>query len=167
MSDAVRGETRSRTVTWEDPTPSLPRLATMTGLEAMQAVVSGDLPSSAFVEVLGIRATEVEEGRAVVVVRPEEHHGNPAGTVHGGVAAALLDSATWSAALTTIPAGSFCTTVQMSVNYLRPLPMNEEVRAEGHVIQRGRRTIVATGSIHTPDGKLCAHGTATCMVIGG
>ncbi|HEX8053262.1 MAG TPA: PaaI family thioesterase [Thermoleophilaceae bacterium] len=168
MPERVKGETRTRTVSWEDPAPSVPRLIEMTGLEAMQAVVSGDLPSSPFVEVIGIRAIEAEEGRVTMAVRTEDYHANPAGGVHGGLAAALLDSAMWSAVLTTMPQGTFCTTLQMNVNYVRPIPMDdEEVRAEAHVVHGGRRTATAEGSIHDSNGKLCAHGTATCVVVGG
>jgi uncharacterized protein (TIGR00369 family) len=165
--ERVRGERRTRTVAWEDPAPSVPRLIEMTGLEAMQAVVSGDLPSSPFVEVIGVRAVEAEDGKVTLAVLPEEHHANPAGGVHGGLAAALLDSAMWSAVLTKMPAGTFCTTLQMNVNYVRPLPMNEgEVRAEGRVVHSGRRTAVAEGQLFDANGKLCAHGTATCVVVG-
>lgn len=158
---------RSSTVTWEDPTPSLPKMFSMSGLDAMQAVVSGELPSSPFVEVLGIRAVEVETGKARLLVRPEEYHGNPGGTVHGGFLAALLDSAMWSAVLTTVPQGRFCTTLQMNINYVRPIVMNgEDVRAEGEVIHGGRRTAAAEASVYDANGKLCAHGTATCLIVG-
>lgn len=167
MSERVVGETRTRTMTWEDPAPSVPRLVQMSGLEAMQAVVTGDLPTSPFAEAVGIRAIEAEQGRAALVVRTEDYHANPVGTVHGGLAAALLDSAMWSAVLTTMPAGTFCTTLQMNVNYVRPIPMNDEVRAEATVIHGGRRTAVAGGSIVDSNDKLLAHGTATCMIVGG
>jgi uncharacterized protein (TIGR00369 family) len=167
MSESEALPTLTRTVTWRDPRPAIPKLLGMTGLEAMQAVVSGELPGSPFVEVLGIRVTEAEEGRAAAVGQPEDLHANPAGTVHGGFAASLLDSAIWAAVHSTLPAGRFSTTLQMSINYVRPLATNDgELRAEGRVLHRGRRTIVAEGSIVDANGKLCVHGTATCLILG-
>jgi uncharacterized protein (TIGR00369 family) len=168
MPDRVRGETRTRTIEWEDPAPSVPRLLEMTGLEAMQAVVTGELPSSPFAEAIGIRAIEAEEGRVTLAVSTADFHANPVGGVHGGLAGALLDSAMWSAVLTNMPKGTFCTTLQMNVNYVRPIPMDDpEVRVEGKVVHPGRRTATAEGTITDSNGKLCAHATATCMIMGG
>lgn len=164
-SDAL--PVRTRTVTWRDPTPAIPKLLGMTGLEAMRAVVTGELPGSPFVEVLGIRVVEADEGRAVAVGQPEDLHGNPAGTVHGGFAASLLDCAMWAAVHSTLPKATFSATLQMTLNYVRPLPMNGEARAEGRVLHAGRRTILAEGTIFDAGGKLCVHGTTSCMVLGG
>ncbi len=168
MPDAVRPPDRSRTVTWDDPADALQKIVGLTGLEAMQKVIRGEVSASPFVDLLGIRAIEAEEGRVTVVVRPGEYHLNPTGTAHGGLAATLLDSAMWSAVQTTMPVNGFTATLQMNVNYLRPIAMTGgDVRAEGKVLHRGRRTAAASGSVFDSDGRLCAHGTITCAVFGG
>lgn len=168
MAQAVQTANRSRTVTWEDPALALQKIVGLTGLEAMQAVIRGDVSASPFVDLLGIRAVEAEGGKVVLAVRPGEYHLNPTGTAHGGLAATLLDSAMWSAVQTTMPVNGFGATLQMNVNYLRPITMSGgEVRAEGQVLHRGRRTAAASGSVFDGDGRLCAHGTITCAVFGG
>src|SRR5258708_5192864 len=167
MSDGDRDSARTRTIRWEVPIAALQKMAGLTGLEAVQAALRGELPAPPIAQLLGMRAVEAEEGRAVVAVQPAEYHANQAGVAHGGLAAALLDGATWTALHTTMPANVFCTTLQMNISYLRPIPIDgRDVRAEARVIHRGRRTGAAEDAIHDASGKLCAHATTTCLVIG-
>src|ERR671931_1956366 len=112
---------RSRTVTWVDPVDNAARLNGRTGLEAMQAIVDGDVPAPPIALLMDFRVVEVEEGRAVFAVTPAEFHYNPLGVVHGGLAATILDSAMGCAVHSTLPAGVRYTTLEMKVNYLRPL----------------------------------------------
>ena len=97
---------------------------------------------------------------------PRRAHYNPLGTVHGGFAATLLDSALACAIFTTMTRGHAWTTLELKINFVRP--MSEEtglVRAEGRVIHPGRRAATAEGTLKDRSGKLYAHATTTCMIF--
>lgn len=138
----------------------------VSGLEYMQAMARGEKPSSPFVGGLGIRVVEAEFGRCVFECDITEKHYNALGIVHGGLAATLIDSATGSAALTTQAAGGSSTTLELKVNFVRPMTSKTgRVRCEGKIIHQGKR--IATADAHLTDsrGKLIAHGSATLMLF--
>ena len=138
----------------------------MSGLEYMRKLASGELPPSPMGQLMGFRLVEVEAGRAVFTVEPGERHANGIGIAHGGLAATLLDSATGCAINTMMPAGRVFTTLEMKINYVRPLTAQTgEVRCEARVIHVGGRVATAEGYITDAGGKLYAHGTATCMLF--
>ncbi|MEU3536688.1 PaaI family thioesterase [Streptomyces murinus] len=142
--------------------------AAMTGLELMRWVQSerpADLPSIG--RLLGMRFDEVEHGRVVVSLDTRPDFANPLGTVHGGIAATLLDSAMGCAVHTTLPAGVGYTTLELKVNYIRAARTDgQTLKAEGTVIHAGRRTATAEGKVLDDQGKLIAHATTTCIVLG-
>jgi len=95
-------------------------------------------------------------------------HLNPAGTVHGGFSATLLDSCMGLALQTTLEKGLAQTTLEFKISLVRPItPQTGPIRAEGIVLQRGRRVGTAEGRITDASGKLLAHGTTTCLVFEG
>ena len=97
---------------------------------------------------------------------PAEYHYNPIGVVHGGLAATLLDSAMGCAVHSTLPAGAGYTTLEIKVNYIRPMSAETgEVRCEANIIHAGGRTATAEGKVLDQEGKLYAHGTTTCMIF--
>ncbi|MYR84739.1 hotdog fold thioesterase [Streptomyces sp. SID685] len=142
--------------------------AAMTGLELMRWVQSerpADIPSIG--RLLGMRFDEVEHGRVVVSLDTRPDFANPLGTVHGGIAATLLDSAMGCAVHTTLPAGVGYTTLELKVNYIRAARTDgRTLTAEGTVIHAGRRTATAEGKVLDDQGKLIAHATTTCIVLG-
>jgi uncharacterized protein (TIGR00369 family) len=160
--------TRSLTVSWQDPVTAAAAVAGMSGVEVLEAVLRGEQPIPPMLALMGIRAVEHEEGRAVIAVDPSEQHANNGGYVaHGGLAATLIDTAAWLALHSTMPPNSFFMTTQMSVNYLRPLRIGTaDIRAEGRVLHRGRQAGTAEASVTDSDGKLCAHGSITCLRVG-
>lgn len=138
----------------------------LSGLEYMQQLMAGELPSSGMAKTMNFKLVEVNEGHAVFTITPDERHYNGLGIAHGGLAATLLDSATGCAINTMMPAGRVFTTLEMKINYVRPLRRETgEVRCEAHVIHVGGRVATADGRIVDRDGKLYAHGTATCMLF--
>jgi uncharacterized protein (TIGR00369 family) len=138
----------------------------MSGLDYMKALVKGEIPQSGMSELLGFRLAEVNEGRAVVVITPGEQHYNGLGIVHGGLAATLLDSALGVAINSMIPAGQAFATLEMKVNYVRPIRGGVgELRCVAHVIHVGGRVATAEGRVEDAEGTLYAHGTATCMLF--
>jgi uncharacterized protein (TIGR00369 family) len=138
----------------------------MTGLEYMQKLMQGEVPQSGMGRLLGFRLVEVSEGYAVLAVKPDERHYNGIGIAHGGLAATLLDSATGCAINSTMPAGRIFTTLEMKINYVRPIRGDVgTVRCEARVIHAGGRVATAEGRVVDEEGKLYAHGTATCMLF--
>ena len=110
--------------------------------------------------------TEVSEGRVVFTAEPAEYHYNPLGTVHGGIAATLLDSAMGCAVQSMLPHGGGYTTLELKVNYLRPMTSKTgTVYAEGKIIHVGGRTATAEARLMDASGKLYAHGTTTCILL--
>ena len=157
-----------RTVTEEEETSSGRGEArrSLSGLEYMQKLAAGEVPPSGMSELMGFKLVEASEGRAVLTIRPEERHYNGIGIVHGGLAATLLDSALGCAINTMMPAGRLFTTLEMKINYVRPMRRETgEVRCEASVIHVGGRVATAEGRIIDENGKLYAHGTATCMLF--
>lgn len=138
----------------------------MSGLEYMRKLAAGELPQSGMALLIGFELVEVSEGYAVISVTPDERHYNGLGIAHGGLAATLLDSATGCAINTMMPAGRIFTTLEMKINYVRPITIEAgEVRCEARVIHAGGRVATAEGQVLGTDGKLYAHGTATCMLF--
>jgi uncharacterized protein (TIGR00369 family) len=115
---------------------------------------------------LGFHLAEVEAGRAVFAGTPEFRHYNPIGTVHGGFAATLLDSALGCAVFSTMAKGEAWTTLEFKLNLTRPLTKDTgEVRAEGRIIHRGRTVATAEATLKDAIGKLYAHASTTCMIF--
>ena len=163
MSDT----TRTRTFSWQDPMIGATAARTMSGLEYLRAMVRGELPGPPIMATLGIDGIEVEEGRVVFAVEPAEYHYNPIGVVHGGVASTLCDSAMACAVHSTLPSGVGYTTLELKVNFVRPLTRDTgRVTCEGRTIHVGGRVATAEAHIRDADGKLYAHATSTCMVMG-
>ncbi|MGA7776932.1 MAG: PaaI family thioesterase [Paraburkholderia sp.] len=142
------------------------QIAGKTGLEVMQAMLRGDIPYAEIARTLDFTLVEIDAGRAVFQGRPRVQHLNPLGTVHGGWAATLLDSALGCSVHTMMPAGRGYTTAELSVNYVKALtPRVVRVRAEGKVIHCGRQLATAEARLFGPDGTLYAHATTTCLVF--
>src|SRR6266513_3203900 len=111
---------RTRVISWEDPTAAVETGKTISGIEYLKALQSGELPPPPIAVLMGMWITEVSEGRVVFAAEPAEYHYNPLGTVYGGVMATLLDSALGCVVQSMLPAGIGYTTVELNVNYLRP-----------------------------------------------
>jgi uncharacterized protein (TIGR00369 family) len=158
---------RERTITWHDPVAVAASGQGLSGLEYMRAIASGAIPPPPIAVLLGFELVEVEEGRAVFAVTPQEFHYNPIGVVHGGLAATLLDSAMGCAVHSTLPAGTGYTTLEVKVNFARAITRDTgRVRCEGTLIHGGRTVATAEGRVVAEDtGKLLAHGTTTCLLF--
>ncbi|MBA3331831.1 MAG: PaaI family thioesterase, partial [Actinobacteria bacterium] len=108
----------------------------------------GVVPPPPIAELLGFALELVEEGRAVFAGEPGEHHYNPIGAVHGGLAATLLDSAMGCAVQSRLPAGARWTTLELGVSFVRPIEADTgRVLAEGTVIHLGRTIATAEGRV--------------------
>jgi uncharacterized protein (TIGR00369 family) len=148
-----------------DPVESARRLAQLDGLSALRALLAGEVAAPPFGVLLGFEPVEVEEGRVVFAVEPGERHYNPIGSVHGGLAATLIDSATGCAVHSTLPAGVGYTTTDLQVRYVRPITRETgRVLCEGRVVHRGRTMATAEARVTAAD-RLLAHGTAGVLIL--
>src|SRR5947209_2841657 len=147
-------------------TVSADRQRAMSGLEFVQGLADGTLPLNTMARTLGYDVTEAASGRVVVTVEPSDIHLNPAGTVHGGLAATLLDSCMGLAIQSTLEKGVGQTTLEFKISLVRPIsPETGEIKAEGIVLSRGRRVGTAEGRVTDGKGRLLAHGTTTCLIF--
>ena len=145
---------------------SAAQMATLSGLELLQALIDGRAPSPNMGRTLGFRLVEVAPGFARFEGQPSIEFLNPLGTVHGGWALALIDSAAGCAVHTELPAGTGYTTVETKVNFSRPIaPDAGPVRCEGRVVTRGRTIATAEARLLSADGKILAHGTSTLIIL--
>jgi uncharacterized protein (TIGR00369 family) len=136
------------------------------GLELLTGIKDGRFPAPPIAGTLDFALTEVEPGRAVFRGYPGRKHYNPSGAVHGGFAATLLDSAMGCAVHTLLPPGRGFTTLEIKVNYVRPMFDNTgEVRCEASVVNMGKTVATAEGRILDARNRLIAHGTTTCLVF--
>jgi uncharacterized protein (TIGR00369 family) len=147
---------------------TIPRadVGVFSGLELLQRVVDGIYPTPPIGGQLSFAITEVSPGRAVFRGVPNERHLNPLGSVHGGWAATILDSALACAVQTLLEIGEAYTTAEFKVNLIRPIsPQTGEVVCEGRVVHRGRTLAVSEASLKDGNGKLLAFGTETCSIF--
>ena len=156
----------SRTVRKTYGTVSSDRQREMNGLEFVRGLVDGTLPLNTIAETLGYDVTEAVRGRVVVTAKPNDTHLNPFGTVHVGLAAALLDSCMGLAVLSSLEKGVSQTTLEFKISLMRPItPETGLIKAEGIVLSCGRRIGTAEGRVTDCQGRLLAHGTTTCMIF--
>ena len=136
------------------------------GLSFLRGIIAGTNPAPPFADAMDFELAEADEGRVVFVGKPSARFFNPLGTIHGGWTATILDSAMACAAHSTLKPGEGYTTLEMKLNYVRPvMPDSGTVRCEGKLIHRGGSVITTEGSLRDERGKLLAHGTETCMVF--
>ena len=147
-------------------TVSAEQQSQMSGLEFVQGLASGALPLNTIARTLGYDVTEAERGRVVIALIPTDAHLNPAGTVHGGLTATLLDSCMGLAVQSTLDKGTAQTTLEFKISLLRPItPETGPILAEGRILNCGRRIGIAEGRVTDERGRLLAHGTTTCLIF--
>jgi uncharacterized protein (TIGR00369 family) len=140
----------------------------MSGLEYVRAIHAGELPQAPIAVLMGFDLCAVEEGSVSFDCEPGEHLYNPMNAVHGGLALTMLDSAMGASVHTTLPQGQLYSTLETKVNLVRPIRADSgRLVAEGRVIHRGSRTATAEAHLRDESGKLYAHGTSTCLILGG
>jgi uncharacterized protein (TIGR00369 family) len=141
-----------------------PNPQAMAGIDLLQAMAEGRRPHPSICETIPMRIVEVGRGYTKFRVRADGRHLNPLGGVHGGFVATVLDSVTGCAVHTTLEAGVGYGTVDLNVKLLRPVPLDQDLIAEGRVIHVARSLGVAEGSLRDAEGLLYAHATCTCAI---
>jgi uncharacterized protein (TIGR00369 family) len=143
-------------------------VAQLTGKEILQAIIEGRLPHPPISQTLTFWLSEIGDSFAAFEGEPGDHLLNPMGTVHGGWAMTLIDSATGCAGYSLVPAGAGFRTIETKVNLSRPITSDTgRVRAEAYVVSQTRQIISTEARLTSRDGRVLAHGTSTLMVVSG
>ena len=136
------------------------------GLELLNRIKDGRDAPPAMMVLLGLEMSEAERGRVVFSATPTAAHYNPAGVVHGGFAATMLDTCMTCAVQSALKAGLACTTLDLNIHYTRGAnDKTGPLRAEGKVVHVGRQVGTAEGRVTDPQGRVIAHATTSCLIF--
>jgi len=160
------GSPRSRTVTWHDPLITAAGARERSGLETMEAIRDGILPPPPIAMLMQFDIRSLEEGRVEFGCTLDESVYNPIGVVHGGLVCTLLDTVAGCAVHTTLPQGMAYTSIEIKVNYLRPVhAASGPLTAIGRVTKPGRRVAFAEGEIFDAQGRSVATASSSLLVF--
>jgi uncharacterized protein (TIGR00369 family) len=141
-------------------------MASMTGIDFVRAIFDGRLPAPPIMQTIEPFDSVAKPGHVVFYSTPGFRHYNPIGSVHGGYAATLLDSAMGLAVHSMLPPGTGYTTLEFKISFIRGMTMDTgAVRSEGRTLNVGRRAATAEARLTDAKGRLLAHATTTCLVF--
>lgn len=158
---------RKRTIFWDDPKINKrDAAASISGLDYLKAIKDGKISPPPIAVLVGYKISKVDDGYAVFELNPAEYHYNPFATVHGGILSILLDTTMTASVLSTLPKDISCTTVEIKVNFIKPVTAKTEViRCEAKPIHIGKRLATVEGRLKDKNGELFAHATSTCSIF--
>jgi uncharacterized protein (TIGR00369 family) len=156
---------RSKTVDWSDPMALAEQAKGVAGIDFLRAIAAGELPPPPIATLMGFTVQRVDPGEVVFGCLPDESVYNPIGVVHGGLVCTLLDTVAGCAVHTTLAAGVGYTSLEIKVNYLRPVLAGAELTARGWVTKPGRRVAFAEGDVRDAAGTLLATASSTLLVM--
>jgi uncharacterized protein (TIGR00369 family) len=160
------GDPRTKTITWFDPMRAASAGAARAGIDHLKAIRDGELPPPPIASHFDFRIVDIAVGDVTFICEPDESAYNPIGLVHGGLVCTLLDSALGCAVQSTLPAGVGYTSIELKVNYLRPVHGDTgELRARGWVTKPGRRVAFADADLRDGAGKIFATATGSCLIM--
>uniref|UniRef100_B0T934 Thioesterase superfamily protein n=1 Tax=Caulobacter sp. (strain K31) TaxID=366602 RepID=B0T934_CAUSK len=160
------GPDQQRIISWRDPAEGRAQAAGWSGLEIMRAIRDGILPPPPMARLIGFACVVAEPGEITMELIPDQSLENLMGLVHGGAAATMLDTAMGAAAHTVLPADKASVTLDLKVNYLRPLTLaSGPIRATGKVLNPGRSNIYVEGQVRDGAGRLVAHAVGNFSVV--
>lgn len=160
------GAARSKSVTWYAAEATVAGGAGMSGLQFMQALADGRVAPAPIALLLNMRPRQVEHGLVVFECAPDESVYNPIGVVHGGLVCTLADTVAGCAVHTTLDAGIGYTSIDITVNFLRPVTLESGVLvATGRVVKPGRSIALASAQVQDGAGRLVATATSNCLIM--
>lgn len=160
------GEQHERTITWHDPRPSTRAGLAMSGLDYFAAMLEGELPPPPISQTMNMTMVSAEAGHVAFACEPGDWAFNPLGSIHGGLACTLLDTVCGCALHTVLPVGRGYTSVELKVNYLKPImPTSGPLSATGTVVRAGSRVGFTEGEIRDKHGELVATATSTLLIF--
>ena len=135
-------------------------------MDYLKAIKKGKISPPPIANLVGYIISEVDNGYAVFELNPAEYHYNPFATVHGGILSTLLNTTMTASVLSTLPKGISCTTIEIKVNFIKPVTADTGVlRCEARPIHIGKRLATVEGRLKNRNGDLHAHGTSTCSIF--
>jgi len=137
-----------------------------TMLENARKMIAGELPPAPMASLIGLELVAIERGRARFELQADHRHHNPMGTLHGGILCDIADSAMGMAYASTLGEGESFTTLELKINFLRPV-RSAHLIAEGTIVQQGRSAGMAECSVTDENGRLIAKATSTCLTLRG
>ena len=157
---------RTRTYVWDDPAISAVAAREQDGMAFLQAIIDGSLPGAPIAHTLDFTLVSVQPGTVVFEFAPAEFHYNPIGSVHGGMISAMCDSACGCSVQSMLPAGTYYTSLDLSVKFLRPVGAGTgRLTCTGTVTHLGGRSALAEARLTSSDDKLYAFATSSCMIF--
>lgn len=138
--------------------------AMMTGLELLTAVAAGEIAPAPMAGIIPMTSMEITETVVKIIARADERHLNPFGGIHGGFAATVLDSVTGCAVQSKLAAGISFVTTDLHITMMRPVPLDEDLIAEGHATHVSNNIATAHGTLKSADGKLLVSAVATFFI---
>ena len=157
---------RTRTYSWDDQAISAAAARERDGMAFLQAIIDGSLPGAPIAHTLDFTPVSVQPGSVVFEFTPAEFHYNPIGSVHGGMISAMCDSACGCSVQSLLPAGTYHTSLDLSVKFLRPVGAGTgRLTCTGTVTHLGGRSALAEARLTGGDGKLYAFATSSCMIF--
>lgn len=160
------GQQQSRTVTWHDPAPTVARGLSMPGIDYLKAMIARELPPPPMATLMQFDLIDVEPGKVVVTCQPDASMYNPSGGIHGGFMCTVLDSVAGLALHSTLPAGKGFTSIEIKVNYLKPVRLDAgPLSATGTVVKSGARVGFTEGVVADASGKVVATATSTLLIF--
>jgi uncharacterized protein (TIGR00369 family) len=137
-----------------------------TMLDNARKMIAGELPPPPMATLVGLRLIAIEPGRARFEIDADQRHHNPMGTLHGGILCDIADSAMGMAYASTLGEGESFTTLELKINFLRPV-IRGRLTAEGTIVQQGRTTGMTECSVTDESGRLIARAVSTCLTLRG
>ena len=157
---------RTKTIQWNDPMNGALQAKQMNGLDYLQAISDGAISYPPLLKTLDFKPVTIAPGQAIFTFEPQEFHYNSIGTVHGGVIAAILDTAMGCSLHSLLEAGTGYTTLELKVNFLKAITCKSgELKATGNVIHSGGRTALVEAKLTGKSNTIYAYGTSTCMIL--
>ncbi len=157
---------RTRTICWEDPKISTRDASLVSGLDYLKAIKEGKISSPPIARLVGYKIDHVESGTAVFEIEPGEYLYNPFSVVHGGILSTLLDTSMTAAVLSTLPMGKSCSTLEMKINFVRPVAEKSGlITCRAEIIHSGKRIATASGKIVDDRERLVAQGIGTWTIF--
>ena len=137
-----------------------------TMLHYFQKMMAGEVPGPPVAQLIGMELAAVRPGQVAIELEPGKQHTSPLGTVHGGILCAIADAAMGLAYTTTLNEGETFATVEIKVNFLRPV-WQGRLRAKGKVVSSGRNLGLVECDVTDQDQRLIARCLSTCMTLRG
>jgi uncharacterized protein (TIGR00369 family) len=144
--------------------PSFPDNSPVTNLEALRLGMVREGPRAGWQDTVGARVAEVEAGRVVVELDTHAGHRHPGGVVQGGIVTQIADAAMGMSLLTLQPEGQANTTIELKINFVRPV-IEGRIRAVGRVVELRRTLLFGEADVFDQEGRLVARASSTCLAI--